>query len=207
MKTDQFLVSCIKASLSPSTNAHVLGLQTSNQVWDALETLFQLQSQARLDRLQNIKKGTYSADEYIAEIKGIDDKLAAINHSVFDSELVTRTLNGLQQEPNCLPFVYAIENKERPPSFDDLRARLLVHEQKVNGVLLNQSSMVAPAGSQTVEIALVSRTTKSPQQCDLQRDNGGGGQHNRCGYGNHGSWNCGDEEIVLEVRMVAVETA
>lgn len=125
-RTDKFVLSCIKATLSPSTSAHVLGLQTSKQVWGALETLFQQQSQARLDhlrdRLQNIKKGTYSAEEYVAEIKSIADKLAAINHPVSDSELVTRTLNGLQHEQNYLPFVYAIENRERPPSFDDLRA-------------------------------------------------------------------------------------
>ncbi|KAH7847861.1 hypothetical protein Vadar_031024 [Vaccinium darrowii] len=188
VRTDKFVLSCIKASLSPSTSAHVLGLQTSRQVWVALETLFQQQSQARLDhlrdRLQNIKKGTSSAEEYVAEIKSIADKLAAINHPVSDSELVTRTLNGLQHEPNYLPFVYAIENRERPPSFDDLRARLLVHEQRVNGLQLNQSTGVAPTGSQTAEIALVSHTNS--QRFNFQRDNGVGGQYNRGGYGNRG---------------------
>ncbi|KAA8516995.1 hypothetical protein F0562_017187 [Nyssa sinensis] len=194
LKTDQFLLSCIKASLSPSTSAHVLGLQTSKQVWDTLETLFQQQSQARLDhlrdRLQNIKKGTSSAEEYLAEIKGVTDKLAAINHSVSDSELVTHTLNGLQHEPNYLPFVYAIENRERPPSLDDLRAHLLVHEQRVYGLLSNQSSIVAPAGSQTSEIALVSRSTNSPHRFDQHRDTSSGSQYHRGGRYRGGRGNC-----------------
>ncbi|KAF7144149.1 hypothetical protein RHSIM_Rhsim05G0076500 [Rhododendron simsii] len=203
-RTDKFVLSCIKATLSPSTSAHVLGLQTSKQVWGALETLFQQQSQAHLDhlrdRLQNIKKGTYSAEECVAEIKIIADKLAAINHPVFDSELVTRALNGLQHEQNYIPFVYAIENRERPPSFDDLRARLLVHEQRVNGLPLNQSSAVAPIGSQTAEIALVSPT--NPQRFDFQCDNGVGGQYNRGGYGHRegrfhgGRGNCGGGQNV-----------
>ncbi|KAA8517992.1 hypothetical protein F0562_015466 [Nyssa sinensis] len=195
LKTDQFLLSCLKASLSPNTSAYVLGLQTSKQVWDALETLFQQQSQARLDhlrdRLQNIKKGTHSVEEYVAEIKGVANKLAAINHPVSDSELVTHTLNGLQHEPNYLPFVYAIENQERPPSFDDLRAHLLVHEQRVTGLLSNQPSIVAPTGFQTSEVALVSRTTNTPQRFDQQRDNSGGGQYNRGGYGTRGGRNRG----------------
>ncbi|KAA8549769.1 hypothetical protein F0562_001213 [Nyssa sinensis] len=125
-------------------------------------------------------------EEYLAKIKGVVDKLVAINHSVSDSELVTRTLNGLKHEPNYLPFIYAIENRERPSSFDDLRARLLVHEQKVNGLLSNQSPIVASAGSQTSEIALVSRTTNSLHRFDQQRDNSGDGQYNRDGYGNRG---------------------
>ena len=79
--------------MSPSASSHVLGLQSSKAISDALETLFQQQSQTRLyhlqDRLQNAKKGNKKVEDYLAEIKGIADKLAAINHPVKESELVT----------------------------------------------------------------------------------------------------------------------
>jgi hypothetical protein len=52
------------------------------------------------DRLQNVKKGNSTAEQYLAEIKGLADKLAAINHPVPESEIVTRMLNGLQNDPD-----------------------------------------------------------------------------------------------------------
>lgn len=89
---DQFLLSCLKGTLSPSASAQVLGLQSSRQVWfgKSLEKLFQQQSQARLldllrDKFQNIQRGNSSAEEYLARIKNIADNLAAINNPVNES--------------------------------------------------------------------------------------------------------------------------
>lgn len=122
------------------------------------------------DRLQNVKKGNSTAEQYLAEIKGLADKLAAINHPVPESEIVTRMLNGLQNDPDYQPFVFAIENRELPPTFNDLRARLLVHEQRVQSLRLDKSSVIAPTGSQTTEVALVGRANTHPQRRDQRRD-------------------------------------
>lgn len=51
-------------------------------------------------------------EAYLAKIKSISDNLAAINHPILESELVTRTLNGLPNTLEYQPVVFAIENRE-----------------------------------------------------------------------------------------------
>ncbi|XP_022720780.1 uncharacterized protein LOC111278399 [Durio zibethinus] len=80
------------------------------------------------DKLQSLSKGTMSIEEYLTKIKSIYDNLPTINHSISDSELVTCTLNGLPNIIEYQPVAFAIENRNNPISFNDLKARLLVHE-------------------------------------------------------------------------------
>lgn len=92
-----------------SSFAEVLGLSSSKLVWDSLESIFQQQCQAKLDllldELQSLTKGTFSIEDYLLKIKTLADNLAAINHPVSESELVTPTLNGLPSTMEYQPVV------------------------------------------------------------------------------------------------------
>ncbi|OMO81435.1 Reverse transcriptase, RNA-dependent DNA polymerase [Corchorus capsularis] len=177
-KKDQFLLSCLKATLSPSAQAQVLGLASSRQVWTTLETIFNQQCQAELDllrdELQSINKGSMSIEEYLAKIKSIADNLAAINNPISDSELVTRTLNGLPHTMEYQPIVVAIENRENPISFNDLKARLLVHEQRLKRLQALSPQPLLSTGS-SHDTALVTR--QSYQNRGGQWNNNRGGRH------------------------------
>uniref|UniRef100_A0A2N9FCJ3 GAG-pre-integrase domain-containing protein n=1 Tax=Fagus sylvatica TaxID=28930 RepID=A0A2N9FCJ3_FAGSY len=132
-KTDQFVLSCINATLTQSILAQVLGHSTAHQVWASLHLMFLEQSQARFDLLkgdiQSIQKGTSSISEYLNRLKHIADSLAALQHPVPDKELVGHALNGLG--PEYTNFVVMMENREHPPTFSELRSRLFSHEQRL----------------------------------------------------------------------------
>ncbi|OMO54374.1 NB-ARC domain-containing protein [Corchorus capsularis] len=179
-KKDQFVLSCLKATLSPSAQAQVLGLTSSRQVWTTLETIFNQQCQAKLDllrdELQSINKGSMSIEEYLAKIKSIADNLAAINNPISDSELVTRTLNGLPHTMEYQPIVVAIENRENPISFNDLKARLLVHEQRLKRMQALSPQPLLSTGS-SHDTALVTRQSyHGYQNRGGQRNNNRGGR-------------------------------
>jgi hypothetical protein len=86
-KTDQFVLSCINATLTQSILAQVLGHSTAHQVWASLHLMFLEQSQARFDLLkgdiQSIQKGTSSISEYLNRLKHIADSLAALCRGPF----------------------------------------------------------------------------------------------------------------------------
>ncbi len=132
-KTDQFVLSCINATLTQSILAQVLGHSTAHQVWASLHLMFLEQSQARFDLLkgdiQSIQKGTSSISEYLNRLKHIADSLAALQHLVPDKELVGHALNGLG--PEYTNFVVMMENRELPPTSSKLRSRLFSHEQRL----------------------------------------------------------------------------
>ncbi|KAF9664755.1 hypothetical protein SADUNF_Sadunf16G0051000 [Salix dunnii] len=81
----------IKNTLSSTTCAEVLVKHVAKDVWDTLETLFHQQTLSRVDILHDTLLDTYkndmSIEAYLVKIKGIANKLAAINQPIPDSEL------------------------------------------------------------------------------------------------------------------------
>lgn len=100
-----------------------------------METIHHRQCQAKLDllrdELQGLTKGTMSTEDYLAKIKSLVDNLGAINHPISESELIIYTLNGLPNTMDYQQVEFAIENRENPIGFNDLKARPLVHEQRL----------------------------------------------------------------------------
>lgn len=84
-KQDQLLLSCLIASVTESVRSKIMGLNTSKDVWTALEKHFSSRSRARFLQLrlqlQTIKKGTLSITEYLQKVKVIIDHLDA-GHTV-----------------------------------------------------------------------------------------------------------------------------
>ncbi|XP_050142230.1 uncharacterized protein LOC126618194 [Malus sylvestris] len=73
-------------------------------------------------------KGTKTISDYLGLAKHLADQLASIGQPVQNDDLVTYVLNGLGPEYEIL--VLALTNFPHLPSFNDLRARLLVYESK-----------------------------------------------------------------------------
>ena len=80
--------------------------------------------------LTNIKKSaTQTMDSYLPEIKTIVDNLATVNSLVPSSDLIHYTLLGLGREYETL--VTTLTHTPLQITFDDLRPRLLLHEQRL----------------------------------------------------------------------------
>ncbi|CAK7337936.1 unnamed protein product [Dovyalis caffra] len=107
---------------------------------------------------KRIENDTLIAEEYVVEINSLADKLAVVHHPILKSELITCTLNRLQDLHKYQAFVHTIENRERPAFYDEHRARLLVHEQRLQHIKSTWFLSTTPAGSQLQEIAVVNRT-------------------------------------------------
>ncbi|KAH7842372.1 hypothetical protein Vadar_004537 [Vaccinium darrowii] len=107
-KTDQFVLSCINATLTQGLLVQVLGDSTAHQVWESLHSIFLEQSQARFDLLkgdiQSIQKGPSSIFDYLNRL----NSLAALQHPIPDQELVGLALNGFG--PEYTNFVEMMEN-------------------------------------------------------------------------------------------------
>nr|CAD1817261.1 unnamed protein product [Ananas comosus var. bracteatus] len=92
MKQDRHLLSWIQATLTEGVLAQVVGLQTSRDVWVALERRYASLSRAHISQLttqlQIIKKGGMTIIDYMNRIKTISDNLAAVGKSIHDDDLI-----------------------------------------------------------------------------------------------------------------------
>ncbi|KAF8364907.1 hypothetical protein HHK36_033117 [Tetracentron sinense] len=176
-KTDQFILSSLNATLTPSVSTHTIDLSTSKAVWVALETTFAqhsgVQSMHLRGELQSIKKGIFSIADFLLKIKSLADSLAAINLPISDDDLVHHTLHGLSADYEA--FITAVSNRVEPITFEELRAWLLQHEQRL--AHLHPPS----AGSDAQPTALY--TNRAPSRgsrfrCRGYRSNGGRNANN-----------------------------
>lgn len=111
----------------------------------------------------NYSKGGSSAADYLHRIKVITDSLAAINYPVPDHDLLLYTLNGLG--PEYASFVTTMEKRVEPLTFNELRGRLLNHEDR-----LQRMQNTAPASDQNTNTALFTNRSQPRNQRQRGRD-------------------------------------
>ncbi|KAK1629222.1 hypothetical protein QYE76_003537 [Lolium multiflorum] len=96
---DQQVLRWLLNALSPDVLAHVIGLETSAEVWDALNTHVSASSKTRVQHLRTAlvetKKNTMSAEKYFSKMKTIAQELAATGKPIDDDELVWYVLKNL----------------------------------------------------------------------------------------------------------------
>jgi hypothetical protein len=77
---DQQVLRWLLNALSPDVLAHVIGLETSAEVWQALNTHVSASSKSRVQHLRTTlvetKKNTMSAEKYFSKMKNIAQELA-----------------------------------------------------------------------------------------------------------------------------------
>lgn len=96
---DQTLLSWINATLSDSALPYIVGKDTAKDAWDSLEQRYGSLSRSHIielkKRLQHVKKGTSSMQEYLHQLKVIADQLATCGAPVSEEDLILYTLSGL----------------------------------------------------------------------------------------------------------------
>jgi hypothetical protein len=131
-KKDVCLLGWILASLSEKLVSTVYGMETSQQVWTALQTRFSSQSRSRIShlkcQLQTLTQGTKSCSKYLENAKHLADQLAAAGKPVDDQDLISFLLSGLSS--TYTPFVTSFNfvSRDIDFTFEDFQAELLGYE-------------------------------------------------------------------------------
>ncbi|KAF8406331.1 hypothetical protein HHK36_008417 [Tetracentron sinense] len=130
---DQAIMTMINATLSSSAITHIIGYQTSREVWLALERRFSSLSRSNIlqlkTNLQTMMKGSDTVDVYIQKIKEARDNLATAAVQTDDEDILICTLNGLPHEYNA--FHTSIRTRSQPLSLEDLHVLLKAEEQSI----------------------------------------------------------------------------
>lgn len=124
---DSALASWLLASVAPSILPELVGLESANQIWNKLLKLHSNKSDSKIlmykNQLSNLKKGSLSMREYLANIKSICDHLAMLGEKVDDAAQVSYGLNGLTSEYEA---VITVINAARPRFDLDTVTNMLV---------------------------------------------------------------------------------
>lgn len=114
-------------------------LHSSVEIWNRLKSRLLHASMARSmelkGRLSHMKKPKQQTMEaFLLEIKFIVDSLAAIQCSVSQYDLVEYTLSALDRDRDYDALVTILVQFQMSLSFDDLRPKLLQHEQCIQAM-------------------------------------------------------------------------
>ncbi|CAH9069058.1 unnamed protein product [Cuscuta europaea] len=127
---DQRALILLHSSLSEEAMSEVLGLKTSHEVWQALQSAYSHDSVERMqslrDSLRHLQKGNLSVSDYGRQFKHICDKLAAIGHPVDENDKFHWFLCGLGSTFET--FSIAQRTHTPRPSFRGLLAQAESHE-------------------------------------------------------------------------------
>lgn len=83
-------------------------------------------------KLQSIKKGSLSIDEYVKKIKHISDSLTVVCSPVDDEDIIIYTLNGLP--PEYGPFKTSIRTRSAPILLEELHVLLQCEELNLEAI-------------------------------------------------------------------------
>lgn len=160
---DQALMTLINATLSAEALAYIVGCNSSQEEWEALEKHYSSSSRTNIinlkSDLQSIsKKADESIDSYIKRIKEIKDKLANVSSVVNNEDLLIYALNGLSVEYNT--FRTSMRTRSQSVSFEELHVLLKSEEyaiekqSKREDLVVQPTAMYATQPNQFVKLSL-----------------------------------------------------
>ncbi|XP_020672726.2 uncharacterized protein LOC110092497 [Dendrobium catenatum] len=121
---DQNLAAALCSTISPSVLSYVLHLESTNEIWCALQTRFQSSNRSKViqltKELHNVSMKNLSMSQYLTEIKKIVDSIASAGSSVDPEDVMIYILNGLP--PSYLPFTTSIRTMQSSLSLGSLYA-------------------------------------------------------------------------------------
>ncbi|KAH6766963.1 hypothetical protein C2S52_017946 [Perilla frutescens var. hirtella] len=104
LEEDQLITSWLLLSITESVLVGIVGLTTSREIWETVESNYASQSRAKLMQikfqLQTLKKGGLSMKEYLNKIKSCCDILGSAGERLSDENHVLHILAGLGPEYN-----------------------------------------------------------------------------------------------------------
>ncbi|KAI0522729.1 hypothetical protein KFK09_005114 [Dendrobium nobile] len=128
--TDQNLSASICSTISSSILPYVISLESTAQIWSALETRFQATNRSKViqlkNALHNVSLKNQSMTDYLSEIKNIVDQIASAGSVIDGEDVIHYILNGLPQPYQS--FKSAIRTSPLPLSLDQIYPLLLSEE-------------------------------------------------------------------------------
>ncbi|MFQ6656380.1 hypothetical protein Gotur_026503, partial [Gossypium turneri] len=99
---DSALASWLLSSVSQTVLPHLIGMNTSSQIWQTLARVYGSKTTSKLmvyhRALHSQRKGDLSINDYLLNIKSFCDNLANCGEMVSEYEHVTAILNGLSTD-------------------------------------------------------------------------------------------------------------
>ncbi|CAA0834944.1 Unknown protein [Striga hermonthica] len=112
----------------------MVGKNSSQDIWQALESNFSGQSKARLMQfklqLQTLRKGTMSMREFLSQVKACCDALGTAGEPVSEANHILHILGGLGAEYNAV--VVAVTTRIEPYTLNEVYAMLLSLESRMD---------------------------------------------------------------------------
>nr|CAD1839991.1 unnamed protein product [Ananas comosus var. bracteatus] len=188
MKQDRHLLSWIQATLTEGVLAQVVGLQTSRDVWVALERRYASLSRAHISQLttqlQTIKKGGMTITDYMNKIKAISDNLAAVGKSIHDDDLIHHIVHGLPPEYD--PIRVSIRTNPSISTVEEVHAILASEELLLEERRQLQSSITHESTAFIAQNNSFQNNLGSNYGRGRNTNNGRGRGRGRGGYGRGG---------------------
>ncbi|KAK6131759.1 hypothetical protein DH2020_034493 [Rehmannia glutinosa] len=135
-RQDQLLASWILSSLSESILILMVGLSSSSEIWNAIDTHFSSQSNAKVMeyklKLSTLKKENIPMREYLNKIKHCFDLLAAAGKKLSEEDQIMHVLTGLGSDYNAL--MVSVTSRFEPLSMVELQALLMSYEARLESI-------------------------------------------------------------------------
>lgn len=112
---------------------HIRECKTADKIWGILKDLYEIKNSNHILFLKS-KFISLKMEEneiiasFVARIKDLKNKLADIGHTVYDTDLVTITMNGVTDDYQI--FITGINAREKILKFEDLTAILMQEEER-----------------------------------------------------------------------------
>ncbi|XP_071704935.1 uncharacterized protein [Rutidosis leptorrhynchoides] len=164
-KADVVVQTWIYSTISESLLERLLNSESSNafQAWSFLQKIFQDNKRSKTveltAELRNITIGDQTIEEYFRSIDKIATQLKNLGSTVNDADLVTYTINGLN---NKYPHAsHIILHREEFPNFETVRSMLTLEELQFNRQNRSGSSQNT-TGTPSSPAVLVAQTAPPP---------------------------------------------
>ncbi|KAK0598074.1 hypothetical protein LWI29_031379 [Acer saccharum] len=133
IRSNQLLLSWLFSAISQNVIGQVTDCTSSREVCRVLEQLFSQQSLAKVlqlkHQLQNIKKGTSSAADFVLKVKTVGDSLKGTGQTVSDNDLILSMLSGVGRDYDSVVSVVISQRNNISPQ--EVQYLLLNHEQRL----------------------------------------------------------------------------
>ncbi|KAH9688593.1 retrovirus-related pol polyprotein from transposon RE1 [Citrus sinensis] len=134
---DQVLLGWLLSSMSKGIISLVFNLETSREVWKAIEVQFGSQSKSRLLHLRYMLNSTRKDDmkitDYFIKVKNISDNMAAAGSALSNDDLILHILSGLGPDYNSVATYITGQVGTGKMDLNEAFAMLLTQEARIEG--------------------------------------------------------------------------
>uniref|UniRef100_A0A803NT75 Integrase catalytic domain-containing protein n=1 Tax=Cannabis sativa TaxID=3483 RepID=A0A803NT75_CANSA len=130
---DQLLVSWLISSMIESLLTRMVGCNSARQIWKALEQHYTLKVSSKIlefrTKLQKLKKGTLSLNDYLLKVKQHVDLLASVGEVLSDRDHIAAIFKGLPSEYDT--FIISTNTRIEGYTVGEIEALLLASESRI----------------------------------------------------------------------------